>query len=332
MTDDFMHREQLRPSLLTANLWYLLASAGLLILGIVGTLLADLPAVAPHRQTLSSFLNAFYEIFLLAIPAAIYAFFRRPAAPLMRLNRPKFRMLLYAAGLAALGVLMANSLTTWWLLLLERLGGTPQASGIAVPTTSSQLLVSLLTIGIIPGVCEEMLFRGGLMSAWERTGKRNALISTSVLFALLHGTIAGFPNQILMGLILGYIVIVSDSLFVGMVYHAVHNSITMLLASFASTALPAETAAEASLSLSESLGGAAGYASLLFNTFVMCALFVMLFQSMMNYAKKNGASLSLTNEAPPLPAPRFSEFIPLLLALTAAAFNYAADFMATFCG
>lgn len=331
MMDDSMHREQLRPSLLTANLWYLLAAAGLLIAGTVELLLLRLPVFAEHSTALNRILSAVYEIGL-AAPIVIYALRHRPSARFIRFNRPKVKMLLYAAVLAAAGVLMANSLTTWWLLLIELLGGTPQASGIAVPTDTTGLLILLVSVGIIPGVCEELICRGGLMSAWERTGRRNALFVTSLLFTLLHGTIAGFPNQLLMGLILGYIVIVSDSLFVGMVYHAVHNSITLLLAYFAETALPAEETAAASLSMTEALGSTAGYMTMLITTALLCLLFGLLFRSMMRYARRNGACLTLTNDVPPVPAAHFSEFIPLLPAFILVAFNYATDFMATFFG
>lgn len=314
-------------------MWYLSAAAGLLLLSFALSVFIRFAPFETDAESLSTFVSTAYEIGVLALPVILYAAFRRGAKKTMRFNKISVRMMLFAAVLAAVGMFMANYLTAWWLLLIEKLGGVPQESGISIPADSASLMLSILTVGIVPGVCEETLFRSGLMSAWERFGKKKALIVTSVLFALLHGTIAGLPNQIMMGLVLGYIVLLTDSVYAGMIYHAVHNSLTMLITYAANSTADLTAAAEMTASLSASIGGAQGYASLLMITAVSITLFVLILMAMTESAKKHGKNISLADapETSPLsPAPRFVHFLPLIAALCVVAFNYAADFAATF--
>ncbi len=320
-----------RPSLLRANMWYLLAAAGLMLLSFALALFVEFAPFEINAETLSSTISTAYEIGILALPVILYAVLNRGAKKTVRLNKPDVRMLLFAVVLAVVGMFMANYLTMWWLLLIEKLGGTLQESGVAIPTDTASMMLSILLVGIVPGVCEEMLFRGGLMGAWERFGKKTALIVTSVLFALLHGTIAGLPNQIMMGLVLGYIVLISHSVFVGMIYHAVHNSMTMFMAYTANSAADPTAAAEITENLSASLGGTEGYAALLLITAVTVIVFVLILMAMTESAKKHGKNVTLTASPETIsPAPRFAHFLPLIAALCVIAFNYAADFAATF--
>lgn len=322
-----------RPSILRANLWYLLAAAGLMILPLLASLIIDHAPFAIDREKFSSALSAVYEIGILALPILFYALRSRSERKTLRFNKPDVRLLFFAAGLAAAGVFMANYITTWWILLIEKLGGTPQASGVSIPTDGASLLVSIVLVGIVPGVCEETLFRSGLMSAWEGFGKKTALIVTSVLFALLHGTVAGLPNQIIMGAILGYIVMMSDSVYTGMVYHAVHNSLTMLLVYAANSADDVTNAAADMENINAAMGGATGYASLLFITAASIAIFTLILMAMRESAQKRGKNISLADSPENTvlsPAPRFVHFLPLIAALLTIALNYAADFAATF--
>ncbi len=321
-----------RPSLLTANLWYMIAASGQVILPLIALLLMKLPVFQGSTAALNSALNTFYEIALIALPAAMYAFRNRTAALPMRLKAPDARMVLYAAALAIIGVLMANDLTTWWLLLIDFFGGTPQASGIAVPADAPSLLQSILLIGVIPGVCEELLFRSGLIGAWEARGRKTALLVSTVLFALLHGTIAGLPNQLIMGFVLGYILILSGSVFVSMTYHIIHNSFTLLIAYLSSQVPAAEIAVDPYADLSGYVASSVGYESLLMHTAIMVLLFMLILWGMISHAKRCKRDISLVGSVnePTEFLPPLTHFLPLIAALGIIALNYASDFIATF--
>jgi sodium transport system permease protein len=93
----------------------------------------------------------------------------------------------------------------------------------------------VLTIGVAPGVCEELFFRGFLFSALrQKLSSAGTLVVTSVLFGLFHlvtpsmlATERLIPTTFL-GLVLGWVCLRSGSVLPGMLVHSVHNSLLVL--------------------------------------------------------------------------------------------------------
>lgn len=267
-----------RPTLFIASAWFLLAAAGQYILpGILNALtgLFSLFGVRIAPDVLNSCYSVLYEAGVLALPVACYAAKREGVSQSMRLNRPKMKSILTAVLTACIGVYAANSVGIWWLLLLERMGGTLYEASVPIPGSGQELIFSIAVVGIVPGICEELFFRGGMMGAWERKGTKKALVITSILFTLLHGSIQGFPAQLMMGFVLGYILLLTDSLYVSMAYHAAHNSLTMIL-TYLGQAGGAQTA-DPYAGLTAYIASSGGYGMLAAET----ALTVLLFCGML---------------------------------------------------
>jgi ABC-2 type transport system permease protein/sodium transport system permease protein len=99
------------------------------------------------------------------------------------------------------------------------------------------LAVIVLTFGIIPGVCEELFFRGLLMGGIKSATKSwGAIIISAIVFGLFHVVLAGgaAPERLipstLMGVLLGWVAMRSQSIFPSMLLHAIHNSSLLILA------------------------------------------------------------------------------------------------------
>ncbi|MGC3969979.1 MAG: CPBP family intramembrane metalloprotease [Pirellulales bacterium] len=84
-----------------------------------------------------------------------------------------------------------------------------------------------------PAICEELAFRGFILSGFRRLGHMwRAIALTSLFFALAHGSIMQQAISAgLLGLVIGYIAVQSGSIFPGMAFHAVHNGAAILLTS-----------------------------------------------------------------------------------------------------
>jgi sodium transport system permease protein len=104
------------------------------------------------------------------------------------------------------------------------LGGIRAAGGLPL---------LLLVVAVIPGVCEELLCRGLLLSAVRRRlGPRIAVWSTAIVFAALHGSEYRFLPQLVLGLLLGLLTLRTGSVLPAMVVHAVHNGIVVVAMEF----------------------------------------------------------------------------------------------------
>jgi ABC-2 type transport system permease protein/sodium transport system permease protein len=99
----------------------------------------------------------------------------------------------------------------------------------------SPLLV-LASLALAPAVCEELLFRGYLMRALlAATSPRKAILLSAGLFGLFHvlATNVLMTERLLpstfLGLILGWVCWRSRSVLPGMLLHALHNGVLLMM-------------------------------------------------------------------------------------------------------
>ena len=83
-----------------------------------------------------------------------------------------------------------------------------------------------MTIGaIVPGVCEELFFRGMMVRVGSHLPKAGLIALTAVAFSLWHvGTPAYLPHTFLLGLIFGMLASVTGRLAPSIVGHTVANT------------------------------------------------------------------------------------------------------------
>lgn len=256
-----------KPSVFAASFLFLLAGMGKLVgeyvawpfVFLAGRLFGGVDAGA--QSQLTQFL---YYILFVALPVMLYARRDPKIASHLRIEPLKGRVAALSVLTAAVAVLFINCVSQLWFILVQCMGGTIPASGVAVPTTVRGLASAVILSAVLPGICEELLFRGLMLSAWEERGSLRAVTTVSLLFTLLHGNLLGIPSEFICGVLLACIVISSGSLFAGMVFHTVFNS-TLLIASY--WARTVETGAEAAytgaLSLLPFLLGALLFGSIL---------------------------------------------------------------------
>ena len=256
-----------KPSVFAASFLFLLAGMGKLVgeyvawpfVFLAGRLFGGVDAGA--QSQLTQFL---YYILFVALPVMLYARRDPGIASHLRIEPLKGRVAALSVLTAAVAVLFINCVSQLWFILVQCMGGTIPASGVAVPITVRGLASAVILSAVLPGICEELLFRGLMLSAWEERGSLRAVTTVSLLFTLLHGNLLGIPSEFICGVLLACIVISSGSLFAGMVFHTVFNS-TLLIASY--WARTVETDAEAAytgaLSLLPFLLGALLFGSIL---------------------------------------------------------------------
>jgi len=92
------------------------------------------------------------------------------------------------------------------------------------------LWVLWLAIGVMPGVCEEIFFRGFVLSGFRRLGKWPAILIAAFLFALAHASIYRLLPTLWLGIVFGYAVWKTRSIVCGMGAHALNNALMGTLA------------------------------------------------------------------------------------------------------
>ena len=88
---------------------------------------------------------------------------------------------------------------------------------------------AFILICLLPGIFEELAFRGYIMTRLEKVGNaREALIIQAAMFSILHMLPAIFISHFIIGLILGIVRLRSKSLYPGILIHTAWNAIAIL--------------------------------------------------------------------------------------------------------
>ena len=111
---------------------------------------------------------------------------------------------------------------------------------LAAAPTIGALLLNLVVLAAVPALGEELTFRGVLLGLIDGDTTLGARISPSrrthiavwvvgIIFSLIHFQFYGFIPRMLLGVVLGYLLVWTGSLWVPMVAHFTNNALVVLL-------------------------------------------------------------------------------------------------------
>jgi sodium transport system permease protein len=94
------------------------------------------------------------------------------------------------------------------------------------------ILLSLFLIGVLPGICEEVLFRGYFLTSFKNFGFWPAIFISGLLFGIFHLDPFRLIPATLLGIWLGYLLMITKSIFVPMLAHFANNSLAIIISNF----------------------------------------------------------------------------------------------------
>ncbi|MCL2132377.1 MAG: CPBP family intramembrane metalloprotease [Lentimicrobiaceae bacterium] len=99
-------------------------------------------------------------------------------------------------------------------------------------TNLSVLFANLLAVAVVPAICEELFFRGVLLS-WLKNSFRNkhlAVWLSAIVFSAIHVQFFGFFPRLLLGAYLGYLFVWTGSLWASITAHFLNNAVAVVAA------------------------------------------------------------------------------------------------------
>ncbi len=95
------------------------------------------------------------------------------------------------------------------------------------------IILTLFHIGLVPAVCEEVLYRGYALRAFEKSwGIWTSIIVTGVLFGLYHLQLTNLLPLAFIGILLAFVTYVSQSIYPAILAHLINNGGSVVLASY----------------------------------------------------------------------------------------------------
>lgn len=132
------------------------------------------------------------------------------------------QLLRWAALTAAAAILARAALTplnAWWGSLVgQSRTAIPEARGLW------DGLLRVLALAVVPAAAEELFFRGALLQSLKaECGSGTACAFTTLVFAMMHGSLAGLPGHLIISLLLTLAALCSGSLAAPIAGHLVYN-------------------------------------------------------------------------------------------------------------
>lgn len=171
-------------------------------------------------------------LLFVALPAVILLYWKVNIGSALALRVPPGRYLIAAVLIGFSAWVPAHELN----ILQISLFGVPQAvienAEILGETLKSiPVIYALLCIAVVPAVCEELLFRGFLLSGLSSSaGKWTAIVVSAAVFAVFHFFLFKFAVTAGLGVLLAYLCWQSRSILPAVLAHLIHNGLGTLMA------------------------------------------------------------------------------------------------------
>ncbi len=186
------------------------------------------------------------DIVLFIVPAIMTAMVvtRYPARLLEIDRRPPLQLTLLAVVTLLAAIPAMDYIVTWneSLSLPASMAGVEQwmkqseenarqiTDMLMAGTSVGSLIVSLLIIGVLAGLSEELFFRGTLqrLITPAHGSVHLAVWTTAFIFSAIHLQFFGFFPRLLLGAYLGYLLVWTGSLWVPVIVHVLNNALVVL--------------------------------------------------------------------------------------------------------
>lgn len=212
-----------------------------LLYSIVAFLLLSAGAIVQGRNFVSGILIT--EFIIILLPPLILLKIKHYDIPgVLRLKRVSFLNLFIIFSMMLFSLWIVTILNLFNLWLIKVIFGRVLVSPL--PITETPLLVNILLIGGSAGICEEVMFRGVIQRSLERVSVFWSILIAGFLFGLFHMDFQKLMGTFLLGVLIGFIVYRTNSLFAGMFAHFTNNSLAVIISSLAGK-LPQATQVQA---------------------------------------------------------------------------------------
>ena len=127
--------------------------------------------------------------------------------------------------------MFSNVLTSAFMEVVWSFGLNPMsyhASGGEAINSPIEIILALLSTAVVPAISEEFVFRGVMLSSLRKFGDGFAVLATALLFGFMHGNLVQIPFAFIVGLVLGFVTVSTNSMLPAMLIHALNNSYSVL--------------------------------------------------------------------------------------------------------
>lgn len=218
--------EYRKPSILEVNIIYLILGFALLFGGYM----------VQQREVYSGLLIT--EFIIILLPNLIYLKFKGYSIKnVLKINPISFIQVVFIFLIMIFSYPIAVFLNAIFLAIINNFSSALPTT-VPIPTDIGGLLSGMFVMAVAPGICEEIMFRGTIKSAYDRLGYRKSVLLSAILFGVFHFNILNLIGPIFLGIILGILVNKTNSIFSSILGHTLNNAFALSIGYFMTKYIP----------------------------------------------------------------------------------------------
>ncbi len=179
-------------------------------------------------------------VLMFLLPLVLYTIFNRHNGGLkttfkqMRFKSIGFKTVLISIALGVIAFIINIAVSTVFSGIIGMFGYSQPITG--TNTNYSPLfpnwlsfLIEVISVALLPAICEEFLHRGILLQGTYKIGVKKAIFISSILFGLVHFNINQFFYAFVLGLLMSLVAIVARSIYPAIIIHFINNFISIYI-------------------------------------------------------------------------------------------------------
>lgn len=168
------------------------------------------------------------QVIILIIPSIIYFYITKlPIRETLRLNPIGLLDIIIIIALGIFIQPVAMLIGTISSMFFPNL-----ISKVVFEMNSLPLITKLAVIALTPAICEEITMRGIFLSGYKKVDIKIAALMSGLIFGILHMNMQQFFYAFALGVLLAYLVHITNSIFASMICHFTFNGFQTLLSTF----------------------------------------------------------------------------------------------------
>lgn len=173
--------------------------------------------------------NAVFSVIMFTIPFIIvFKVQNIRISGLIKLKKPKLSDIL-PYGLLGVGFCSISNITVAYM------GGIFSQFGIKYhvdygkkPEGLFGFMLTFIAVAIIPALVEEFACRGIILGSIRKYSDSFAVLTSAIVFGILHSNFQQIPFAFLVGLILGYVTVKTNSIWTAVAIHCFNNAVSVI--------------------------------------------------------------------------------------------------------
>lgn len=176
----------------------------------------------------NSFLILGVELFSVVLPFGLVALTNKKkySTDIIPTKKITAKDLTLWVGFGMFCCIIANYAVNIMIVLFKAFGYQLKQADVLKPDSVFACIIVVLGTAVVPAICEEFAMRCCSLGLLRKYGKAFGVVAVSIIFGLLHGNVIQFVFAGLVGLVLGYVTIKTDSVVPAIIIHGLNNGMS----------------------------------------------------------------------------------------------------------